>query len=99
MAETPRTERPLQVNLLSLSNEQVNQRFPHIFLKRDELLKRLIKERKQVANCLDSFNSLRGYEDIFYRFYSGSMKLYGANHFTQQGYDILRSLDPKPEKN
>jgi hypothetical protein len=64
----------------------------------NRLLGNIKNNLEGVDHCLGNFRNMWGYEDIMYRYFCGSFKVFGANNLTSEGFDLLKSLDPKDEK-
>ena len=67
-------------------------------MTRKKLLENLIENREEITTSLNSFNAIRGYEDLMYQFYAESNKVNRAKFYAQGGYELLKRLDPKEKK-
>ncbi|MEI7719483.1 MAG: hypothetical protein WCI72_06440, partial [archaeon] len=67
-------------------------------LLENKLLVNIQTNLEKIDSCLNSFNSQMGYEEVLYRFFCQSLKVFSANGFTSSGFELLKSLDPKDKK-
>lgn len=64
----------------------------------NQLLENIINNLNKIDSELNFFNNMRGYEDLVYRFYHKSKKVFQAHEKILDGYRLLKRLDPKKEK-
>lgn len=72
--------------------------FVEMQIQENQLLENIIDNLDKIDSELKFFNNIRGYEDLVYRFYHKSKKVFQAQGKILDGYNLLRKLDPKKEK-
>jgi len=67
-----------------------------IFRLHNQLLENIRQNQGEIEKLLTQVRSHRGHEDMLYRFYHNSFKVYRIQSLTGEIVKLLRSLDPRP---
>lgn len=68
-------------------------------IKNSELLKKIKKKLPKLEKLLETANDHWNYEDLVYRYYHGSFKVYYLQGLTNEIVKTLKSISPHKDKN